>query len=867
MNNGVRDCVELVLQDGRTLVCTPDHRVLRSDGRWVRADGLRLGVDRVVVGLEGPLDKPGDDEAGYVLRVGDLTLRMDSQRNRARTLAFARLLGHLLNDGSISRLGQGRMNVGQRIDRERALDDIELITGFRPVANRYDDRKWSIVLPMSLTKAIVTLQGVQVGRRILQPPELPSFVLKDDCPIAVVREFLGGVFGADGHAPTLHWSGDEDADASLEGVAFSQSTVPFHLERARLLMSDLIHLLTRCGVKTQRAKVYDYPTRRSDTTYASAKDGIPRIEVRLDALDGLSFVERVGFRYCVEKSMRASAAAAYWRLLDGINEQRLWVANHVKQLHQELPELSFSRLRQIVAVSLIGHEKEVSLPPVVFPHYALLEGHDRFTRLPNADGRRFRPLHRVNYEFPSPVQLFTELGVREWFAPNASEKPDGDKRYCVEKEATTLPTFSLRVLERRQAGPKVVYDLTVEDIHAFVAGTIAVHNCIGNSGPLAPEIEKTIKERDIYAVAVLSGNRNFDGRIHPLAKGSFLMSPMLVVPYALAGRIDFDFRSTPLGVGSNGKPVYLKDLWPTLDEVKRTVQASLNPGLYAKRYADAMKGDEKWERLTSFEDEVYHWEDKSTYIRNPPWFGPSLAGSSKGDIIGARALAVFEDKVTTDHISPAGTIPVDSPAGTYLRDRGVGLIHLSTYGSRRGNHEVMVRGGFSNIRLRNLLAKGKEGGYTSHYPDGSVMSIYDAAMKYAEERVPLVILAGKQYGAGSSRDWAAKAPRLLGVRAVIAESFERIHRSNLVAMGVVPLQFKQGEGVKQLGLTGEETFDVMGLEGMAAPKQWVDVVAKGKEGEKGFKALSRVDNETEMKYLEAGGVLPYVFEGLRKSVH
>ncbi len=401
----------------------------------------------------------------------------------------------------------------------------------------------------------------------------------------------------------------------------------------------------------------------------------------------------------------------------------------------------------------------------------------------------------------------------------------------------------------------------------FVVVGYGCTTCIGNSGPLAPEIEKTIKEKDLYSVAVLSGNRNFDGRIHPLVKGSFLMSPMLVVSYALAGRIDFDFASTPLGTGSDGKLLYLRDLWPTLSEVKKTVQSSLNSDLYARRYADAMKGDERWEKLASFEDEVYHWDSGSTYIRSPPWFEPSQAGSSKADVTASRALAVFEDKVTTDHISPAGTIQVDSPAGIYLKDHGVGLLQLSTYGSRRGNHEVMVRGGFSNIRLRNALAKGREGGYTSHFPDGAVLSIYDAAVKYAEEKVPLVILAGKQYGTGSSRDWAAKAPKLLGVKAVIAESFERIHRSNLVAMGVIPLQFARGEGVKQLGLTGEETFDITGVAAMSSPKQWVDVAAHGKGGEKRFKALARVDNETEMRYLEAGGVLPYVFSRLHTSGH
>jgi len=408
--------------------------------------------------------------------------------------------------------------------------------------------------------------------------------------------------------------------------------------------------------------------------------------------------------------------------------------------------------------------------------------------------------------------------------------------------------------------------LYLDSLGFFLVG-YGCGTCIGNSGPLTPEIEKTIKEKDLYAVAVLSGNRNFDGRIHPLVKGAFLMSPMLVVAYALAGRIDFDFASTPLGKGKDGRSLFLRDLWPTLDEVKKTVQASLSPSLYAKRYADAMKGDSRWEKLTSFDDVVYHWEDASTYVRNPPWFEASMSESSKKDIAGARVLAVLEDKVTTDHISPAGTILVDSPAGVYLKEHGVGLLQMSTYGSRRGNHEVMVRGGFSNIRLRNRLANGKEGGFTSHLPDGTVMSIYDAAMKYKEEKVPLVILAGKQYGAGSSRDWAAKAPKLLGIRAVIAESFERIHRSNLVAMGVLPLQFTEAQGVKQLGLSGEEVIDVSGIATMTEPKQWLEVVARGGQSEKRFRVLARVDNEVEMKYLEAGGVLPYVFGRLNKSEH
>ena len=391
--------------------------------------------------------------------------------------------------------------------------------------------------------------------------------------------------------------------------------------------------------------------------------------------------------------------------------------------------------------------------------------------------------------------------------------------------------------------------------------------CIGNSGPLSPEVESTIKARNLYAVAVLSGNRNFDGRIHPLVKGSFLMSPMLVVAYALAGRVDFDFDKTPLGTSTSGTPVFLRDIWPSLAEVRESVEGALSPSLYSSRYGDAMKGDSRWESLASYSDEVFHWDPGSTYIRRPPWFDPSVGGSAKHDVVGARALALLEDKVTTDHISPAATIPVDSPAGRYLGEHGVQMLQFSSYGARRGNHEVMTRGGFSNIRLRNLTAGGKEGGYATHFPSGRVMPMYDAAAEYRKERTPLIILAGKQYGMGSSRDWAAKAPKLLGIRAVIAEDFERIHRSNLVAMGVLPLQFKEGEGCKPLGLSGTETFDITGLAGMDGPRQWVSVTARTASGSRKFDVLCRVDNRTELQYIERGGILPYVFDKLQTSVH
>ena len=391
--------------------------------------------------------------------------------------------------------------------------------------------------------------------------------------------------------------------------------------------------------------------------------------------------------------------------------------------------------------------------------------------------------------------------------------------------------------------------------------------CIGNSGPLAPEVERQIREGDIYAVAVLSGNRNFDGRIHPLVRGSFLMSPMLVVAYSLAGRIDFDFQHSPLGTGPDGRPVFLADIWPSLEEIREVVTSSINSALYRRRYSNALEGDSSWNSLVSYVDDVYHWEDNSTYIRRPPWFEGEMATSAKNDIIGARVLAILEDKVTTDHISPAGSIPFDSPAGKYLMERGVDIAHFSTYGSRRGNHEVMVRGGFSNTRLVNLLCPGREGGWTTHVPTGREMTIFDAATEYRKHGVPLLVIAGKQYGTGSSRDWAAKAPRLLGVRAILAESFERIHRSNLIAMGVLPLQFMDGESARTLGLTGKEEFDLLGISSMKRPNESIEVVARLEGSEKKFSVISRIDNQVEMKYAEHGGVLPYVFSKIVKAGH
>ncbi|MDA4121667.1 MAG: aconitate hydratase AcnA [Thaumarchaeota archaeon] len=391
--------------------------------------------------------------------------------------------------------------------------------------------------------------------------------------------------------------------------------------------------------------------------------------------------------------------------------------------------------------------------------------------------------------------------------------------------------------------------------------------CIGNSGPLDPVIESEIKRRDLYAVAVLSGNRNFDGRIHPLAKGSFLMSPMLVVAYALAGRMDFDFKNTPLGTDNrDGRPVFLKDLWPSLAQIRKVAESSLSGELYRRRYADALAGDEKWESLSKESGETFGWEPDSTYVREPPWFEPTYSPQERpGDIIEASVLAVLGDKITTDHISPAGSIPIDSPAGEYLLANGVEMVHFSTYGSRRGNHEVMVRGGFANIRLRNSLAEGREGGYTKHFPSGEIVSIYEASQRYLRDSVPLIILAGKQYGSGSSRDWAAKAPKMLGVKAVIAENFERIHRSNLVAMGVLPLEFMPGESAANLRLAGDEILSITGIRDISIGKVLEVTVMGGSSPTKNFKVKARIDNEAEMSYYASGGVLPYVLGQVLQS--
>ena len=392
--------------------------------------------------------------------------------------------------------------------------------------------------------------------------------------------------------------------------------------------------------------------------------------------------------------------------------------------------------------------------------------------------------------------------------------------------------------------------------------------CIGNSGPLPADVSKSIEEHGLVAVSVLSGNRNFEGRVNVDVRANYLMSPPLVVAFALAGRIGHNFDSDPLGVDHSGLPVYLKDIWPTQAEVAAAIEAGVSSEAYRREYATVSQGDASWQGLSFPTGNVYQWEPDSTYIRQAPYFdGIAATPAPLADILGARVLAVLGDSVTTDHISPAGNIKANGPAGKYLAEHGVKPADFNSYGSRRGNHEVMVRGTFANVRLRNKLAPGTEGGVTRLLPEGEPMSIFGASVKYAERGVPLLILAGKEYGSGSSRDWAAKGPKLLGVRAVIAESFERIHRSNLVGMGILPLQFEAGQTAESLGLTGEETYDFPGLTALLRDKfangRTLEVTATNPQGEKRLlRAVVRIDTPQEIAYFEHGGILQYVLRQL-----
>ena len=386
--------------------------------------------------------------------------------------------------------------------------------------------------------------------------------------------------------------------------------------------------------------------------------------------------------------------------------------------------------------------------------------------------------------------------------------------------------------------------------------------CIGNSGPLKPEISEAVRTGDVIAASVLSGNRNFEGRVHPEIKMNFLASPPLVVAYALAGSLDIDITTEALGQGKDGGSVYLKDIWPSAADVAYAVAASVDSAMFKKGYANVFTGDANWSGIKTPAGKIYEWDGKSTYVKNPPYFdGMTMSPSPVGDIKGARVLAMLGDSVTTDHISPAGNISKSSPAAKYLVAQGVQPADFNSYGARRGNHEVMMRGTFANIRLRNALLPGTEGGVTLHIPSGESMSIFDAAVRYKAEGTPLVILAGKEYGTGSSRDWAAKGTMLLGVKAVIAESFERIHRSNLIGMGVLPLQYKDGQSMQSLGLTGRERFEIVGLNQGAA--KVVKVIATADDGKKTeFEARLRIDTPKELDYYQHGGILHYVLRQL-----
>jgi aconitate hydratase len=386
--------------------------------------------------------------------------------------------------------------------------------------------------------------------------------------------------------------------------------------------------------------------------------------------------------------------------------------------------------------------------------------------------------------------------------------------------------------------------------------------CIGNSGPLSEEISAAIERGNLTVTSVLSGNRNFEGRIHPLTKANYLASPPLVVAYALAGSMKTDLLNDPIGTGEEGQPVYLRDIWPSNKDIRDVIQTVLKPEMFRKRYANVSEGDAEWRELETASGQTYTWGADSTYVRHPTFFEDGGV-TGFADVIGARPLAILGDSVTTDHISPAGSIKKDSPAGAYLIDHGVEPRDFNSYGSRRGNHEVMMRGTFANIRIRNEMAPGTEGGVTKHMPDGELMSIYDAAMSYQAAGEPLVVIAGTEYGTGSSRDWAGKGTRLLGVRAAIVESFERIHRSNLVGMGVLPLQFKEGTNRKTLKLDGSETFDITGLNGDVTPGMELTLTVHRADGSaEQVPLLCRIDTVDEVEYFRSGGILQYVLNNL-----
>jgi len=424
-------------------------------------------------------------------------------------------------------------------------------------------------------------------------------------------------------------------------------------------------------------------------------------------------------------------------------------------------------------------------------------------------------------------------------------------------------------------GSKVVTDYLekadlLDDLEAMQFHTVGYGctSCIGNSGPLPIHVAKAVDEYDLVVASVLSGNRNFEARIHPQVRMNFLMSPMLVVAYAIAGRVDIDLINDPISYDPNHQPVYLKDIWPTDDEINDLMSQVLSPKDFAKNYGEIFEGNETWRTLTIPDDKLYVWDKRSSYIKEAPFFyNISDKAEPLTDIFNARALLVLGDSITTDHISPAGQFNEFSPAGEYLISLGVKKDNFNSYGSRRGNDEVMVRGTFANVRIKNKLAQ-REGGYTRHLPSGEEMPVYDASMKYKQSQTPLVVLAGKEYGSGSSRDWAAKGAFLLGIKAILAESYERIHRSNLVGMGVLPLQYKDGDTAESLGLTGSEVFTITGIAKNIKPLKRVEVTAKKDDGsETKFEAIARMDSKIEIEYYRNGGILQYVLRQFLKKTN
>ena len=489
---------------------------------------------------------------------------------------------------------------------------------------------------------------------------------------------------------------------------------------------------------------------------------------------------------------------------------------------------------------------------------------------PTAPSASYRPL-RNGYIEDGSVVIAAITSCTNTSNPSVMIAAGLVAKKAVERGLTTQPWVKASLAP----GSKVVTDYLDDagltpylDQLRFNLVGYGCTTCIGNSGPLSLEISKAIHDDDLVTVAVLSGNRNFEGRINSDIRANYLASPPLVVAYAIAGTMDIDLTSDPIGRDPEGKAVFLKDIWPTQAEVADAVGKSVRSEMFHKEYGEVFKGDERWNSLPVPKGDLYEWDDSSTYVKNPPYFiGMPDQPPPVEEITGARALAVLGDSITTDHISPAGSIKTQGPAGRYLIEHGVPVSEFNSYGSRRGNHEVMVRGTFANIRLKNKMAPGTEGGVTRHLPDGETMSIFDASERYREEGVPLIVLAGKEYGSGSSRDWAAKGPKLLGIRAVIAESYERIHRSNLVGMGILPLQFGAGDAVEHLGLTGEETYAIEGLaaglaDGFQHGKEVTVVAIKPDGTEHRFTATVRIDTPQEIRYYQHGGILPYVLRQL-----